>query len=161
MEDTSYVEAWAWVLKHASIINGITVKLCGTSGLDIEDLRQFTIERCVKNYHLYDSKHKPSTWIWYQVLASKKQMMKHHIRMNSNISIDDSEASFKPLTTKPNQEAIVTLSELRSLSRGDEWEAALAKGMGFEGEQLGKMLQCAPYSARRKAQRLIERYIRS
>lgn len=143
--------AWAWVLEHSSIIEGIVRKQCAGTGLDAEDLHSEVLVRIVEKWPRYDSqKSAPSTWVWWQTLAVRKQMLKckrHFVELNESHRVGASAAL-----------SAVQLRELRQMATPDEWSAVSYMAQGFDGEKLGQLCGCAPFSARRRAARLRDRY---
>lgn len=143
--------AWAWVLKHSSMIEGIVRKQCANTGLDSEDLHSEVLARLVEKWGRYDStKSSASTWIWWQSLAVRKQMLKcrrHFVELNENHR-----------TGAPAAFSAVQLREIRQMATPEEWSAVSYMAQGFDGEILGQLCGCAPFSARRRAARLRERY---
>lgn len=147
--------AWAWVLQHASMISGLTRKLGAGSGLDLDDLHSATLERIVRRWHSYDPDcSQPSTWVWWQVRATRKALVKQRLRQQQQQPLDDAEGV---LVALPVAEQRVLLRQLEEQATPDEWAACLARGEGYEGRELGDHLGCAPFSARRRVQRFIDR----
>jgi DNA-directed RNA polymerase specialized sigma24 family protein len=143
--------AWAWVLENASLIEGIVKKLSNGSVLDFEDLRSDVLVRLVEKWPNYDKKKSsPSTWIWWQTLAVRKQLLKKH-RSFSSLKEDHK-------VQNPAAIAIVQLKEIKQMSTAEEWAAVAFMAQGFDGSKLGQLCGCAPFSARRRAARLRERY---
>lgn len=150
-----YCDAWTWVLKHSSLIKGISARLGAGSGLDTDDLHSASVERIVLRWHSYDPDcSRPSTWVWWQVLATRKEMVKHRARSlrMQQIDIDDPK-----LTVQPVAEQRVLLAQMKLIASDEEWAAISARAQGYEGRELGALLGCAPFSARRRVNRFIQR----
>lgn len=147
--------AWAWVLEHADMIRAVATKQCTGTGLDAEDLHSDLLLRIVTRWHNYDSERSaPVTWVWWQAMAQRKEAIKRRSRASRTTPM---EPKHHPVV-RPAATAAVQLEELRAMATPDEWQAATLMGIGLEGAALGVACGCAPFSARRRNQRLQERY---
>lgn len=148
--------SWAWVLEHATMIDRISLALCRGTGLDADDFKQSVVLRVVERWQHYDSsKGKPSTWVTWQARAVRKEHLRW-LRRRKN------EAPLEPCNhpvRQPGGEARAMLVQLHDMASDDEWAATVATAQGYQGEQLGALCGCAPYSARRRVARLRERAV--
>tara|TARA_R100000278_G_scaffold8252_1_gene10367 strand:- start:83 stop:559 length:477 start_codon:yes stop_codon:yes gene_type:complete len=144
--------AWAWVLEHASLIRGIVNKQASGTGIDADDLHGDVIVRIVEKWDKYDSsRSSASTWVWWQCLAVRKSMVKQ--RSRPFVEIKETHRVENEAAT-----SLVQIKEIRRLATEDEWRAVLFMAQGFDGEKLGQLCECAPFSARRRASRLRQKY---
>jgi len=152
-------QAWLWVLQHSALIEGTARKLGNGSGVDVEDLHSELLLRIVRVWPKYDNaRSAPSTWVWWQARAAKKEMVKARARRLYEEPLpDDGEHALR--VQLPAAEATVLLGELRELATPDEWDALLARAHGYEGAELRERCGCAPFSARRRVARLLARTV--
>lgn len=158
MTDTdTTAQAWAWVLQHSTMIEGVARKLGSGSGVDVEDLHSELLLRIVRVWPKYDTaRSAPSTWVWWQARATKKDMVKQRARrLYEQPMPDDGEQAL--LVQQPAAEATVLLGELHAMATPEEWDALVARAQGYEGAELRDRCGCAPFSARRRVSRLLAR----
>lgn len=147
--------AWAWVLQRATMIRGIAFRVAQGTGVDADDLHGDLLLRLVERHDKFDpALSKASTWIWWQARAVKKELVNARSRRLHETPVDE---AVHPVVTFGAAEAVVMLHQLRTLASTDEWTAALARGIGHEGDDLGAACGCAPFSARRRVTRLLDR----
>lgn len=146
--------AWAWVLQHSALIQGISRTHSRGTGISSEDHQQDLLIRLVEKWTSYDpDKSKPSTWVWFQSLAVRKS---HVGKRAKQLKSQQFEEHHHPTQNAP-QETKVFTKQIEQQATPEEWTAALAVTSGYTGQSLGEVCGCAPYSAQRRVVRLRDR----
>ena len=155
--DPTLTPAWAWVLRHSTMIRGLAFKAASGTGLDAEDVHGELIVRLVSRWHRYDSTQSAaSTWTWWQARAVRKSLTTQRARRLREQPMEPDVCPL-PLVQQPAAEATVMLRQLHDNATEPEWAAVVARAHGYEGEELRAECGCAPFSARRRVARLLDR----
>jgi hypothetical protein len=144
--------AWAWILQNARMICGISAKLSANTGLDKDDFHSELKLRLVERWAEYDnSRSSPSTWVWWQARAVKTHMVYERKRSFQNVELNNDVVGFR---RKESVEAFAEVRQIQGIATPDEWKAIVAITEGHTGKRLGEVCGCAPFSARRRVERL-------
>lgn len=148
------VFAWAWVLQHHHLIQGISRTHSRGTGISPEDHQQDLLVRLVDKWESYDpDRSSPSTWVWFQSLAIRKGHTTKRRKDTRSVSMEDAHHP----TVGPNQFASALVSQIKGQATPQEWMASVAVAVGHTGSSLGEVCECAPYSAQRRVVRLRNR----
>ena len=145
---------WAWMLSHAKIIKQTAYKFSVETGVENDDFHSELVIRVVEKHSSFDSNlSSPATWIWWQAKAVAKILVHRRRRRKSEVAIEE---WHHPTSVNVGQFTVL-LQEIKKIATHEEWIAATAVAAGFKGEELGAICGCAPFSAKRRVTRLIER----
>ena len=144
--------AWAFVLQHATIINRIVRKQSFGSGISPEDMESEVFIRVAEKWKTYNEEASaPSTWIWWQARAVRKDLIRNRIRqLETETNLD----AANHIGVRSNAESIVLVNQIKKLASHNEWNAAKAKADGYTGESLAEQCGCHQFSARRRIESL-------
>ena len=143
--------AWAWVLQHAKLIQGISRSHTHGTGLDQDDHHGDLLVRLVSKWESYEpDRSSASTWVWFQSMAIRKSMTHRRSKSLMETTLED---EHHPVV-RESQDSTVMLAQVKSVATSAEWTAALAMASGHTGRSLGQVCECAPFSAQRRVARL-------
>ena len=146
--------AWAWVLQHANLIQGISRSHTQGTGLSHDDHHGDLLVRLVEKWESYDpDRSSASTWVWFQSMAVRKSMTHRRSKGLREVTMEDHHHP----TVGQNQDSRIMVLQARSIATGAEWTAAVAMASGHTGKSLGEVCGCAPFSAQRRVLRLRNR----
>lgn len=145
---------WAWMLSHARLIKQTAYKFSIETGVDVDDFHSELVIRVVEKHSNFNKDlSSPATWVWWQAKAVAKLLVHRRRRRKSEVILED---WHHPTSVNVGQFTVM-LHEIKKIATSDEWIAATAVAAGFKGAELGAICGCAPFSAKRRVTRLLER----